>query len=327
MDKLLVAFAFFVFLGLGFAAEDPCPDPCINGKLYDAVYVGDGRCQVQDITPIKTCPCGCDSDNPYIGCLPCGSGQAEISEEPTPEPSPFPSCAEHLGTIYKVEGAPILARSGQVKTISEGDSYCLSDVIKTGSSERLFIRFTDGNIRFVGSNSVMKISPDIPQSNDFVTRLVGVGEHIVRDGASRLNYDTVCGGDARMRAGRIPDVECRDSVVYTPHSSVRYEFTSSYDVVTVFEGYVEATDTATGEYATINSGQQYSRNAGFPVDEASLYEVDAAEVPRSLYESEYEEGCCGGPALAILSALFFYSRKTGWGGAEQKKNLKEQCNY
>ena len=264
---------------------------------------------MQDITPIKTCPCGCDSDNPYIGCLPCGNGQEAYAEEPAPEPAPFPACTELLGTIYKVEGSPTLARSGQIKTVSEGDSYCLNDVVKTSSSGRLFIRFTDGNIRFVGSNSVMKISPYSPQNNDFVTRLIGVGEHIVRDGASQLNYDTICGGDARMHAGNIPDVACRDSVVYTPHSSVRYEFSASSDKVTVFEGYVEALDTSTGEYVTINSGEQYSRGAGAPVEEASLYEVDVDTVPRSLYDSEYGEGCCGGPALAIFAALVFASRK------------------
>ncbi len=53
-----------------YAGDEICPTSCINGKIYKMVYTGYGICEVQDLTPIETCPNGCVPDNPHVGCRP-----------------------------------------------------------------------------------------------------------------------------------------------------------------------------------------------------------------------------------------------------------------
>ena len=226
-------------------------------------------------------------------------------EEPEEEVPALPPCKEAMGTINNIEGSPTVTRGGVTVALSPGDTYCLDDVITTSGSGRLFINFNDGNIRFVGQNSVMKISNYNPGSQDIVTRLAGVSEHIIYDKASQLNYDTICGGDARTTSSGAPDVVCKDSVIYTPHSTVLYQFTPYADDVIVLEGYVEAIDTSSGEYITINSGEEYVRDSGNPITSGALYEVDTESVSTTSSSSS-AEGCCGPALILLVGACFTY---------------------
>jgi hypothetical protein len=227
--------------------------------------------------------------------------------QPDETPS-LPPCSSSLGTIFSVEGSPKLIRGTVSVPISEGQQYCLDDIIETSQGERLFINFNDGNIRFVGGASKMSIRDDDAADEEGpITRAIGIIEHIVRDDAAKLNYDTICGGRALFSEGT-QKMECRDSLRYTPHSSVRYEFTSHSDKITVFEGYVEALDISTGEYTVVEGGEQYSRAPGAPLGEASIYSVDVSSVPRTLSESESGSGGCCGPAIILLAAAFFAGR-------------------
>jgi hypothetical protein len=91
------AFALLAALLLAFSApfaqidsDDDCPTSCINGKVYEMVYTGNGMCQVENLNPIEVCQYGCVEDNPYVGCASGPSGSSGDSS-PVPQPSPQPA--------------------------------------------------------------------------------------------------------------------------------------------------------------------------------------------------------------------------------------------
>jgi hypothetical protein len=90
---LLAAMLVFSLPSAEIYSDEDCPTACINGKLYEMVYDGQGGCQVENLNPIQTCPYGCIEDNPHAGCAP-GPSDSGSSPQPSQQSATPASCTQ-----------------------------------------------------------------------------------------------------------------------------------------------------------------------------------------------------------------------------------------
>ncbi|MFH1222440.1 MAG: hypothetical protein V1492_05135 [Candidatus Micrarchaeota archaeon] len=240
----------------------------------------------------------------------CGSTYTPTSPSPfndgteVPLP-PFPPCADKLGEIYQISGESILIRQGKEKKIAVGDTFCDDDTVRAGSYAKVYIRFSDGNVRFVGNMATLHIKSDpewrMNEVDGYVEaktiqNAVDVFKRLISTGDERTYYDTITGGRWA-------------EPIYRPHSTVIFDFGPSSEKVTVIEGSVDVIELPTEETRTIAAGEQYERLNQQRVSEGTI--TQAGNVSSELANSG---SCCGSAfILGLVGMLFirhnFTSRK------------------
>ncbi len=238
----------------------------------------------------------------------CGSDYTPSTPSPfnTGEDSPpvptFPPCADKLGEIYQVSGDSVLIRQGKEKIIAAGDMFCDDDTVRAGLYAKVFIRFTDGNVRFIGNTATLHIRTDpewrMNEVDGYVEarntqNAIDVFKRLTSTSDERVYHD-------EMTGGRLAET------VYRPHSTVIFDFGPLSEKVTVIEGSVDAIDMPTQDTVSIAAGEQFERLNKQRVSEGTI--TPAGSVASELANSG---SCCGSALiLGLAGALFIRQKNT-----------------
>ncbi len=283
---------------------------CLDSSGCMIVYNGATKGSV-DVACLKLSYTNTESpyDKGAIGsCIAatCGGTYAPSSDSPfntgdnTPSAPIFPPCADKLGEIYQASGDSILIRQGKEKTIVVGDTFCDDDTVRAGMYAKVFIRFTDGNVRFIGNTATLHIKTDpewrMNEVDGYVEaktsqNAVDVFKRLTSTSDERMYYDEIIGG-------RLAET------VYRPHSTVIFDFGPSSEKVTVIEGAVDAIETPTGETMAIAAGEQYERMNKQGVSEGTI--TPSGSVASELANSG---SCCGSALILGLAGALFIRQK------------------
>jgi hypothetical protein len=210
----------------------------------------------------------------------------------------FPPCGLLLGEVYRLEGDARLVRSGAEKAVSVGDEFCSGDTVAASPGSRVFVRFSDGSVRFVGNAAVMHVEEaaggtSIEGCGAFEVVSSGnarlVVSSLLSESDERTEFDVLCGG--RLDPGARP-------VSYELHSDVKFEFSGSSERVSVIEGNAVAVDGRDGAQVSIPEGTAFRRSVTEGAAQGSL---SASGESGGLGDGG--GGCCGAAFILLAGSL------------------------